>query len=155
MRSISLESWEKTLRVCLTAPAFLARQAAAVMETQGGGVIINITSVMAKMACGLAPAYVAAQGGLDALSADLAALYGRGGVRVLSLAPGAFDAPTGHDYGPAQSALRTHSEQMIPLGRWASAQEIASAVAWLASDEARYITGTEILVDGGLMARGA
>lgn len=149
MRKITLDSWEKTLRIGLTAPAFLARAAAADMERRGRGVIINVSSIMARLAAGVSPAYVAAKGGLESLTSELSALYGPRGVRVLAVRLGAIDAPAGNDYGPAQAAMREYSQNMIPLGRWAESVEVARAIAWLASDEASYIAGTPIVIDGG------
>jgi 3-oxoacyl-[acyl-carrier protein] reductase len=153
MREISVESWDKTLRVCLTAPAFLARWAAQRMEPLKRGVIINISSIMSGHASGLAPAYVAAKGAIDSLTYDLAALYGPSGIRVLSVQPGAVDTAMSADIAPKESKastdVRQWSEQMISLGRWATVVEIARVIVWLAGDGASYLTGTTIAVDGG------
>jgi 3-oxoacyl-[acyl-carrier protein] reductase len=156
MRQISLESWEKTLRVCLTAPAFLARAAAKDMEARKSGVIINISSIMSQMASGIAPAYIAAKGALDALTYDLAALFGPVGIRVVAVNPGAVDTELGRDYKSKESdqsnfehRLRDWSEQMIPSRRWAQPREIACIIAMLASDDASYINGTTVFADGG------
>jgi 3-oxoacyl-[acyl-carrier protein] reductase len=154
MRRISLESWEKTLRVCLTAPAFLARTAAEIMEPQKCGVIVNVSSIRAFQPDGLAAAYVATKGGLDSVTCDLAALYGRSGIRVFGIAPGAVDTALSNDYTDAAGEsitadLRRASEDDIPLGRWAKPEEIARLIAMLAGDEASYLTGTTIIVDGG------
>src|SRR5206468_5769259 len=100
MRSISLDSWERTLRICLTAPAFFARAVARDMEKRRHGVIINVSSIMSQHASGIAPAYVAAKGGLDALTYDLAALYGPMGIRVVGVSPGAVDTELGKDCLP-------------------------------------------------------
>ena len=159
MRRISLESWERTLRVCLTAPAFLARWAANIMEPQGGGVIINVSSIRSFQPDGLAAAYAAAKGGLDALTYDLASLYGRAGIRVIAVNPGAVDTALSHDYSDpagasATDALRRSSEDHIPLGRWGRAEEIARLIALLAGDEASYVTGTTIVADGGWTRNG-
>jgi NAD(P)-dependent dehydrogenase (short-subunit alcohol dehydrogenase family) len=89
LRETSLADWDRTLRICLTAPAFLARFAAEVMQPQRRGVIVNITSIRTRYNDGTAAAYVAAKGGLEALTRELAALYGPHGLRVVSLAPGA------------------------------------------------------------------
>ena len=154
MRNITLESWEKTLRICLTAPAFLARTAAEIMASQRHGVIVNISSIRAFQPDGLAAAYVAAKGGLDSLTADLAALYGPQGIRVLGIAPGAIDTLLSNDYtnpdgDSLTTDLRKASEDAIPLGRWGKAEEIARMIALLASDDASYLTGTTVVVDGG------
>jgi NAD(P)-dependent dehydrogenase (short-subunit alcohol dehydrogenase family) len=155
MRQITLESWDKTLRVSLTAPAFLARSVAQHMEAaKTRGVIINVSSIMSSHASGIAPAYIAAKGGLDALTYDLAALYGSAGIRVVSVNPGAVDCGMSHDRDTDAKddfdrRERDWSEQMIPLRRWATPAEIGRAIVMLASDDASYITGTTVLIDGG------
>lgn len=159
MRRISVESWERTLRICLTAPAFLSRWAAEIMEPQQSGVIINVSSIRSFQPDGQAAAYSAAKGGLDALTYDLADLYGRSGIRVLAVNPGAVDTALSHDYADpsGQSVteeLRRRSEDHIPLGRWASAEELARLIAVLASDDASYVTGTTIVADGGWTRNG-
>ncbi|HRK31096.1 MAG TPA: SDR family oxidoreductase, partial [Tepidisphaeraceae bacterium] len=107
MRTITPGSWSKTIELCLTAPAFLARAAANEMESRGaGGVIVNVSSIMSQRASGIAPAYVAAKAGLEAVTRDLAVLYGRSGIRVVGIAPGAFEGPTGQDYGPNEIDVR-------------------------------------------------
>lgn len=150
MREISLESWEKTIRICLTSPAFLSKWCAAQMEKQGSGVIVNISSIMSETCAGIAPAYVACKGAMDTLTFELAALYGPKGIRVVSLNPGAIDTDMGTDgYGEADKKMRDFSEDMIPLKRWGTSEEIAKTVVFLASDAASYITGTTIVADGG------
>jgi 3-oxoacyl-[acyl-carrier protein] reductase len=160
MTTISLQSWERTLNICLTSPAFLARWCAAHMKP--GSAIINISSLNARQSTGMAPAYVAAKGGLEALSHELAALYGPRGIRVVGLALGAIDTAMSHDVvsksedgppaaeAPAEAAsLRAFAEDMIPLRRFGTAEEAAQAIAWLASTDASYCTGTTIELDGG------
>lgn len=155
MREISLESWERTLRICLTAPAFLARWCAADMETRRKGVIVNVTSIMSQQSGGYSPSYIAAKGGLDALTHELASLYGPRGIRAVAVSPGAIDTHMSNDVAAkesnAEQELRAYSETIIPLGRWGTADEIARAIAWVASDEASYLTGTTLVLDGGWM----
>lgn len=155
MREITVDSWERTLRVCLTAPAFLARWCAADMEHRARGVVVNVTSIMAQQSAGFAPAYIASKGALESLTHDLAALYGPKGIRVVAVSPGAVDTRLTLDVADSQPdakrELGIYSRSMIPLGRWAEPLEIARAVAWLVSDEASYITGTTLVVDGGWM----
>jgi len=154
MREISVESWEKTLRICLTAPAFLSRWVAQAMEPRGRGVIVQVSSIMSERAGGLSPAYVVAKGGLDALTYELATLYGPAGIRVLSVRPGAIDTDLSNDYHDpqdttSQDELRRWSHDAIPLGRWAQPGEVARVICLLASDDASYMTGTTVTVDGG------
>ena len=154
MRHITLESWEKTLRIGLTAPAFLARWCAAAMEKRATGVIINVSSINAIQASGLLPAYAAAKGGLDSLTYELAALYGSRGIRVVGLNLGAVDTAMSADYQGAEDEslaadLRRSAEAMIPLRRYASALEAAKTIALLASADASYLHGTNVVADGG------
>jgi 3-oxoacyl-[acyl-carrier protein] reductase len=154
MREISIESWERTLRICLTTPAFLARWAAEVMQPQGSGVIINVCSIMSRRGGGVAAAYAAVKGGIDSLTYELASLYGRSGIRVLAISPGAIDTDLSGDYpgGDGQSVdakLRGWSTSEIPLGRWGEPAEIARVIAMLSSEDASYMTGTNVTVDGG------
>lgn len=153
MRTISLENWERTVRVCLTTPAFLARWAAAYMEPRRSGVIVNISSIMSQQAAGFSPAYIACKGALDALTYELAALYGPAGIRVVGVNPGAIDTAMSQGVSDATAqaddATRQFSEDMIMLRRWGKPEEIADAIAWVASDQATYLTGTTLVIDGG------
>jgi len=154
MRRITLESWERTLRVSLTAPAFLARWAAEIMEPQGGGVIVNVSSIVAERVTGVGPAYIAAKGALNSLTYELAALYGPVGIRVVAVNPGAVDTAGTADYTDSEgksitTELRRQSEDHIPVGRWSTADDVARTIAMLAGDDARYLTGTTVVVDGG------
>ncbi len=153
INELSLASWERTLRVGLTVPAFLTRWVAPHLRDAGGGVVVNISSIMSRRAGGIAPAYVAAKGGLDALTGELSVTYAAWGIRVVGIRPGAVDTSLSRDYGePAGEsvdAMRRWSCDHIPLGRWARPEEVASLVAYLCSDEASYLTGTLIDLDGG------
>lgn len=153
MRDISLESWEKTLRVCLTAPAFLSRWAAEYMEQRGSGVIINVSSIMAERAAGICPAYIACKGAINSLTFELASLYGPGGIRVVGISPGAIDTEMSRDLDktlpPANDP--TLKEDMIMLRRWGKPEEVAKTIAWIASEDASYLTGTTVVLDGGLL----
>lgn len=151
MKQITSESWEQTLRICLTAPAFLARWCAARMEPVRRGVIVNVSSIQSRFPAGISPAYVAAKGGLDALTYELATLYGPSGIRVLSVNPGAIDTELSRNYadGNFDQRMRAHVEGMIPLQRFGTADEIAGLLVLMASDAASYLTGTCIDVDGG------
>ena len=113
MREITLESWEKkTLRVCLTAPAFMARWAAEHMEPRRSGVIINISSIMSWQAAGIAPAYIACKGAIDSLTYELASLYGPSGIRVVAINPGAIDTEMSRDY--RDDSGQSVTDQEIP-----------------------------------------
>jgi len=154
MRHISLESWERTLRICLTTPAFMSRWAAESMLERRRGVIVNVSSIMSQQAAGFSPAYVASKGALESLTFELAALYGPSGIRVVAVCPGAIDTDSSRDYTDASGdslteKLRAYTEDVIALRRWGTSEEIAKLIAFVASDEASYLTGTTITADGG------
>ncbi len=157
MRTISLENWERTIRVCLTAPAFLAKYAAAVMEEMNiAGVIVNISSVMSQRAGGNSPAYLACKGGLESLTFELAVLYGPKNIRVVSVNPGNIKTDLSNDYkdekgNNVSEQLGDHMKDNTPLKRAGTSEEIANVSYWLSSAEASFITGTTILVDGGFL----
>ena len=94
------------------------------------------------------------QGSVDALTYELAALYGSRGIRVVAVNPGTIDTQLSADLGPAD-AMRELVADCIdhtPLGRFGQPEEIARTIAWLASSDASFVTGTTIVVDGGLCA---
>lgn len=156
MRTINIAVWDKTIRICLTAPAFLSKLCAAEMETMEiAGVIINISSVMSERAPGYSPAYVSAKGALESLTHELAVTYGRRGIRVVSVSPGFVDTELSNDYtsgdgGNASSSLAQDLIEATPVSRAGLSEEVASAIFWLASPAASFITGTNLLIDGGL-----
>lgn len=157
MRTISVETWEKTLRVCLTAPAFLSKWAAALMEkNKEGGVILNISSVMSTRAGGTGAAYIACKGALESLTYELAALYGPRGIRVVVVAPGNVNTNLSNDYtAPGgdniSDLLVQHMNDATPLQRQGRPEEIASVLYWLSTPGASFISGTTIVVDGGFL----
>ncbi|HZP81054.1 MAG TPA: SDR family oxidoreductase [Chthonomonadaceae bacterium] len=155
MRTIDVETWERTLRICLTAPAFLAKWAAQAMQERGlRGAIVNVSSMMSERAGGISPAYVTSKGGLDALTYELAALYGPVGIRVVAVNPGWVDTELSNDYATPDGAslsaqITAAARDQVPLGRAGTPEEIAKALVWLAGPDASYITGARLLIDGG------
>jgi NAD(P)-dependent dehydrogenase (short-subunit alcohol dehydrogenase family) len=156
MREMNVEDWQKTIQVCLTAPAFLAKYCAASMESQQtGGVIINISSIMAQKSAGNSPAYIAAKAGIEGLTRELAITYGRSGIRVLAIAPGYVNSPLSDQYKDEDNRSRNKGLQdflldLTPLNRPASPEEIARMLLWLAGSEAAFLSGSTITADGGL-----
>jgi 3-oxoacyl-[acyl-carrier protein] reductase len=138
----------------LTAPFECAQAAARVMLAAGRGVIVNISSLMGHLGLARRAAYSAAKHGLEGLTKTLAAEWSPRGVRVISVAPAyvATELLAGTmaagGFTEADVAART------PLRRLAEPEEVARVVAFLASDDASYITGSSVLVDGGWIADG-
>ncbi|MFY9807897.1 MAG: glucose 1-dehydrogenase [Pseudonocardiaceae bacterium] len=145
----SQDDWERILRTNLTGAFLCLREAGKVMASGAGGVIVNMSSVHEFIPWpGFAP-YCASKGGVKLLMETAARELAPKNIRVINIAPGAIVTPINKfvlDDPEAKHAV----EEEIPIGRMGMPEEIAAAVAWAASGEASYVTGTTIVVDGGM-----
>src|SRR5262249_45325777 len=148
------EEWHGLLGANLHGYFYGCRAAARRMLVQGtGGRIVNVTSAVNVQAVADLSAYGAAKGAIASLTKALALEPAPAGLTVKPVAPGATDTPLNADaYTPE---VRRTYEQRIPLGRIGAPEEIADVVVFLASDASRYVTGQELLVDGGLTINGS
>ena len=147
------EDWHGLLAANLHGYYYGCRAAARQMIAQGGGGrIVNVTSVVDIQPIAELSAYVTAKGGILGLTKTLAVELGPHGITVNALSPGATDTPLNQvAYTPE---VRRNYNERIPLGHIASAEEVADAIVFLASDAARYVNGHELVVDGGIVLNG-
>jgi glucose 1-dehydrogenase len=145
-----LETWQKVIDVNLTGAFLCAREAARTMrDRKTPGVIVNISSVHEQIAWERFSHYCASKGGMKLFAQSIAKELAPLGIRVVNVAPGAVDTPIN------KSVLENAEESAavlgeVPLGRWGHVEDIANAVCWLASDQASYVTGATLFVDGGM-----
>jgi NAD(P)-dependent dehydrogenase (short-subunit alcohol dehydrogenase family) len=159
---MSAQDFRAQLELNLTSVFLTCKAVLPVMEAQRSGAIVNVGSIGGMRHLGHDHVgYSAAKAGLVEFTRQIAVRYGPQGIRCNTVIPGMIDTPllehrVSRQPGRADLAtLHEQARQRVPLGRRGDAWDVAHAALFLACDESRYITGTEILVDGGLMARGA
>jgi dihydroanticapsin dehydrogenase len=151
----TLTDWQRTLDVNLTGPFLASRHVVPVMLLNGGGSIIHMSSTAGLVGETSIAAYCASKGGVLMLARQMALDYARQGVRVNVICPGWIDTPFNDpaiEAAGGKEGLQPFVDQMVPLGRQGSPDEVADVVAFLASDDSRLMTGSVVTVDGGLTA---
>jgi 3-oxoacyl-[acyl-carrier protein] reductase len=151
-----IEAWHNLIRIDLTGVFLMSRAVATVMRQQRAGRIINIASVLGLMPARLQSSYIAAKGGVVALTKSMALELAADGVLVNAVAPGSTHTPGWESWirNAGSEAQDLHQRLMahIPMGRPGTTQEMAHAVLFLAAPESSYITGHVLTVDGGWTA---
>jgi NAD(P)-dependent dehydrogenase (short-subunit alcohol dehydrogenase family) len=144
--TIPLEDWRRVLDVNLNGVFYGARAVVPVMKTAGGGSIVNTSSIWGIAGAAGVAAYTASKGAVRLLTKNLALSYVGDGIRANSLHPGIIDTPliAAQDAGVTAGVVA-----QTPMGRLGAAREIAYGALFLASDESSYMTGAELVIDGG------
>ena len=142
------ELWQRLIRVNLTGTFHVARAAARTLTSNGGGSLVCTASELSLVGQAGYSAYTATKGGVLSMMRSLAAELAPAGVRVNALSPGTTDTPMlAAEF--ANEEERARDEASVPLGRFALPEEIAAAALWLLGPDSSYVTGTNLVVDGG------
>jgi NAD(P)-dependent dehydrogenase (short-subunit alcohol dehydrogenase family) len=146
-----LDTWRRVQDVNLTSVYLCCRHAIPHLRARGGGAIVNTASFVAVMGAATSQiSYTASKGGVVALSRELGVEFAREGIRVNALCPGPVDTPLLRELFAKDPERAARRLVHIPMGRFAEATEVAAAAAFLASDDASFITASTFLVDGGI-----
>ena len=146
VQDISLEDWDRVMNVNLKAVFIICREFVPAMIERRSGSIVNIASIWGRTGAAMESSYCASKGALVMFSKSLAQELGPSGIRVNCVSPGCIDTEMNAGYSADE---RRDLEERTPLGRFGTPEEIGKAVAFLASEKASFITGADLLVDGG------
>lgn len=156
LHETSLDAWEEVNAVNMRGVFLGCRAAVRAMREAGGGAIVNIGSILSVTADPFLTSYTATKHGVLGLTRAIAVDYAQAGIRCNCVMPGDMETPMILEYFAASDdpeATRAEMEGSYPIRRIARPEEVARAVLFLASDEASYVTGAELLVDGALCAK--
>jgi NAD(P)-dependent dehydrogenase (short-subunit alcohol dehydrogenase family) len=150
--STSVETWELTMRINALGVFLGCKFGIPALRRAGGGSIINTASFVAKLGAATPQvAYTASKGAVLSMTRELAVIHARENIRVNALCPGPLKTPLLMSFLDTD-AKRNRRLVHIPMGRFGEAAEIAKAALFLASDDSSFMTGAELLVDGGITA---
>ena len=148
-----LDAWRRVQEVNLTSVYLCCKYGIPHLLARGGGAVVNTASFVAVMGAATSQiSYTASKGGVLAMSRELGVQFARQGVRVNALCPGPVDTPLLRELFASDPERAARRLVHVPMGRFAEAEEIAAAAAFLASDDASFITASTFIVDGGISA---
>jgi NAD(P)-dependent dehydrogenase (short-subunit alcohol dehydrogenase family) len=146
-----IDAWERVLKVNTTSVFFCCKYAIPHMQRQGKGSIINTASFVALLGAATSQiAYTASKGGVLAMTRELGVQFAREGIRINALCPGPVATPLLLELFAKDPERAARRLVHVPMGRFAEPEEIAAAVAFLASDDASFMTASQFVVDGGI-----
>ena len=149
----TVEEWDRVMGINAKGVFLGTREAIPAMRRAGGGSIINISSQLGIVAMNeSSPQYIASKGAVRLFTKSTAIQYAKEGIRCNSVHPGPIVTPM-TDFRRADPAVRALMTSRIPLGRYGEAIDVAYGVLYLASDESSFVTGSELVIDGGWVAQ--
>ena len=151
---MTLDEWKKIIDVNLTGVFLCSQAVGRVMVKQGGGVIINMASMLGFIAIPKRSAYCASKAGVIGLTKELAVEWAKYGIRVVGVAPGWVATKRVIELTKKGIVNEEVVKTLTPMGRMAAPEEVAKLMVFLASDDASFITGETVLIDGGYVAYG-
>lgn len=143
--------WDRAVAINLSGVMYCMREEAEVMLAQGSGSIVNTASINGLVGNGAQPGYTATKHGVVGLTRHGALRWAKAGIRVNAVCPGVIETPMTAPL-TANPDMRKTLDSLTPMGRMGKAEEIAAAVLWLCSDQASFVTGHPLVVDGGATA---
>jgi NAD(P)-dependent dehydrogenase (short-subunit alcohol dehydrogenase family) len=153
---VTLEEWNRVISINLNGGFLCTKHAIPYMKSAGRGSIINISSIYGLVGAADSPPYHAAKGGVRLMSKTDAMIYAPDGIRVNSVHPGFIWTPMVEDFLRSQGDLaegRRQIDGLHPIGHMGEPDDIAYGVLYLGSDESKFVTGSELVIDGGYTAR--
>jgi NAD(P)-dependent dehydrogenase (short-subunit alcohol dehydrogenase family) len=156
VHEMPIEEWDRVMAVNLRGMYLMAKAVIPIMKKSGGGAIVNTASISGLLGWPISAAYCASKGGVIQLTKQMAVDYAQDNIRVNCIAPGTTLTPLIERIFQQESEpekAKQQISQMHPLGRFAQPEEIAQAILFLASEDASFITGAVLPVDGGYTAK--
>jgi len=154
---IAEEQWDKVINVNVKGVFFCTKHAIPYMQNTGGGSIINLSSIYGLVSAPDIPPYHASKGAVRLMTKTDALLYAKDNIRVNSVHPGYIWTPLVEDLGRKSpqgvEAFREQLDNLHPIGHVGEPEDIAYGILYLASDESKFVTGSELVIDGGYTAR--
>ena len=152
---VTLEEWNRVISINLNGGFLCTKHAIPYMKSAGGGSIINLSSIYGLVGAADSPPYHASKGGIRLMSKTDAMIYAPDGIRVNSVHPGFIWTPMVEDFLRSQGDLaegRRQIDELHPIGHMGEPDDVAYGILYLGSDESKFVTGSELVIDGGYTA---